>query len=301
MFLEVPNFNKYLYYFMCLLADSIYLIWIAYCMFNSKLLRNIAIFSIIYMTLTFGLIILYFYLGDIYSDSLGLNETSVAKWSRYDLISIFSGVGVFMAPIAVLLGFNAWKKQQFESSKIKTIESIKEVLTMQNNITNSFRLSRNCQLILSKTDENWRVYENREREWSDQFEQYRMDISNILQRNNFYFGKKSVITQKLYELNNNTLKIIHTIESSAFHVKGVMMGGTITSDKPEDENLDSDFLYKRCLYILEPHYAGLKQFIDDEHAGYKVAFVEFEQKEIRDYFNQFFDFLNEILEQTYQQ
>lgn len=87
--------------------------------FSRKLLQKISIFIVIYIFLTLALTILYFYLGGLYSEDLGLNSKEVAKWSRYDLISIFLGVGAFMAPISVLLGFNIWKKSILIFKKLR--------------------------------------------------------------------------------------------------------------------------------------------------------------------------------------
>lgn len=297
MFLEVPNFNKYLYYFMCLVADTVYLIWIAYCMFKSKLLRNISIFSIVYLALTFGLIILYFYLGDRYPENLGLNGTNAAKWSRYDLISIFSGVGVFMAPIAVLLGFNAWKKQQFESYKIKAIEEIKSILTKQHTITVNYRYDKDIASLLfqEKIDD----FQKNEDQWSDEFERLRTEIYCVLQNNGFYFQATNGAIQKLYDLNHSTLEIIENIEGRGFQLMQIiLMNATIPPKDGEPD--DQEFQKNKIIYLLNPTHLGLKRKLDAD-PKFNQACKDMEHKEIEIYFDTFFDYLNELLERAYKQ
>lgn len=297
MFLEVPEFNKYLYYFMCLVADTVYLIWIAYCMFNSKLIRNITIFSIIYITLTIGLVIFYFYLGDRYPEGLGLNGTDVAKWSRYDLISIFSGVGVFMAPIAVLLGFNSWKKQQFESYKIRAIEEIKMILTKQHTITMDYRLQKDIVSLLYQKEIN--KFQEYEGQWSDEFKRLHIEIMCVLQNNGFYFQATNGVIQKLYDLNNSTLEILKNIEERGFQLmQTILMNATI---QPEDgEPDDQEFIKNKIIYLLNPTHLGLKRKLDAD-PKFNQACIDMEHKEIEIYFDTFFDYLNELLERAYKQ
>lgn len=296
MFLEVPEFNKYLFYFMCLVADIVYLIWITYFMFKSKLIRNIAIFSIIYITLTIGLVILYFYLGDKYPENLGLNGANVAKWSRYDLISIFSGVGVFMAPIAVLLGFNAWKKQQFESYKIKAIEEIKAILTKQHTITMNYRLYKDIPSLLFQSKIN--EFQKNEDYWSDEFEKLRTDIVCALQNNGFYFQDTNGTLKKLYDLNNGTLKIINNIEGRSFQLmQAILFDATIVPEDGEPD--DQEFLKNKIIYLLNPTHFGLKRKLDAD-PNLKQACKDIELKEINIYFNEFFDYLNGLLTEVYE-
>lgn len=297
MFLEVPEFNKYLYYFMCLIADAAYLIWITYCMFYSKLLRNIVIFSIIYIVLTIGLIIFYFYLGDKDPEGLGLNVANTAKWSRYDLISIFSGVGVFMAPIAVLLGFNAWKKQQFESYKIKAIEEIKAILTKQHTITMEYRLYKDIASLLFQSKIN--DFQKNEDQWSDEFEKFRIEIICALQNNGFYFQATHGVLQKLYDLNNGTLEIIKNIEGRGFQLmQAILMNATIFPEDGEPD--DQEFLKNKIIYLLNPTHLRLKSKLDADPKLKQVC-TDIEHKEINIYFNAFFDYLNELLEKAYKE
>lgn len=297
MFLEVPEFNKYLYYFMCLVADTAHLIWIAYCMFNSKLIRNISIFSIIYLALTIGLIIGYFYLGDRFPESLGLSGGNIAKWSRYDLISIFSGVGVFMAPIAVLIGFNAWKKQQFETSKIRVIEDIKSILAKQNDSLKNYRLGKSVSLINNNEIENFKKLE---KDWINEFENFRSQISCILQKDSFYFVLGSVEHLKLYDLNNKTFEIMDNLEAASADIISFKSSQKLLNLKDGEVETNQETLNKR-MYLLQPMYIGLPFNYDKKQIDLKNICIEFEIDQIYKYLDDFFDYLNTLLKEAYKQ
>lgn len=285
--------NKYLYYFTCLVADLIYLIWFLWCMFFSKkLLQKIAIFIVVYVFLTLALTILYFYLGSLYPDDLGLNSKEVSKWSRYDLISIFSGVGVFLAPITVLFGFNIWKEEQFESSKIKAIETIKSILSDQERITWEYRFNNNASLI---KDRKFNEFDQREKEWSDSFEVLRHNIVSVLKNSGFYFDKCTL--DNLYEFNNETIKLITELEGASFLLKGCWVGaGDIQPE--EGEINDQDILIIKRIYLIEPTYLGIKYRLKQNNE-LKLICEEFEKDRILDPLTNYFNYLNKILKEYY--
>ena len=285
--------NKYSYYFICLIADFIYLIWLMWYMFYpKKILQKIVIFILVYIFLTLALTIFYFYLGDSYPKELGLNTSNSAQWSRYDLISIFSGVGVFLAPIAVLFGFNIWKEQQFESSKIKAIESIKSILSDQESITWKFRLNANASLI---KDGKFKEFDQREKEWSDSFEALRHNIMSVLINSGFYFEKS--ILDNLYKLNNETIKLITELESTSFLLKGCWFGsGKIQPE--EGEPNDQNILILKRIYLIEPTYLGIKYQLKRNNE-LKLMCEEFEKDRVLDPLTNYFNYLNKILEESY--
>lgn len=278
---------------MCLVADLIYLIWFVWCMFFSKkLLKKIAIFIVVYIFLTLALTILYFYLGSLYPEDLGLNSKEAAKWSRYDLISIFSGVGVFLAPIAVLFGFNIWKEQQFESSKIKAIEAIKAILSEQEKITWEYRLNNNASLI---KDGKFKEFDQREKEWSDSFEALRHNIVSILTNSGFYFDKSTL--DNLYKLNNETIKLITELEDASFLLKGCWVGSGEIQPEKNEEN-DQNILIIKRIYLIEPTYLGIKYKLK-ENVELRLMCEEFEKDKISRPLTNFFNYLNEILKDAY--
>ncbi|EXI38821.1 hypothetical protein J647_1288 [Acinetobacter baumannii 846928] len=290
--------STYLYYLLCIIADTVYLLWFAYCMFSSRLIRNIVLFTIIYFAVTIIIIWGYFYLGEIYPSQLGISNTNSVKWSRYDLISIFSGVGVFMSPIAVLIGFNAWKKQQFEASKIKAIEEMKRVLSKQKQLTDRYRLEGNASLI---KDRKWKEFDVNEKNWSDEFEGYRWEIVDILERNSFYFGRDEGVIERLYELNNTTLEIINNLEGASFQLKSCWVGsGRISPYAGEDyEEKDQFELLLKRIYLIEPnhllvkHHPRLDQKLKDSCKSY-------ENNSIEKPFNDFYKYLNQLLKTLYE-
>ncbi|MBJ8476474.1 hypothetical protein [Acinetobacter bereziniae] len=263
-------------------------------MFSSKLFKNISIFVISYLALTMLLFIVYFYLGDIYHKDLGLSAKDAAKWSRYDLISIFSGVGVFMAPIAVFIGFNAWKKQQFESSKISILEEIKIILTKQNMMTVKYRLQNNLSLLHENRHNEFR---KREKEWSDNFESYRVDIMSLLQNKGFYFGENSKELKKLYELNNNTFDVITIIEGAAFSLETTMNGiGKIIPYEGEED--DQHALKLKRMYILNPNWIYVQDQLKKDK-DLEKACKEFELNYLNKYSDEYFNYLNQLLNNLY--
>lgn len=286
--------NKYLYYFTCLVADLIYLIWFMwYMFFSKKLLQKIVIFILVYVFLTLAFTILYFYLGSYYAEDLGITAINVAKWSRYDLISIFSGVGVFLAPIAVLLGFNIWKEQQFENSKIKAIESIKSILVEQESITLVYRLTNKVSLI---KDGKFRQFEQIQSEWSDSFEIFRRKIMSILSTSGFYFKEEEL--NQLYELNNKTINIYTELRSASFDlIAGLRKGvGSIMPKKGEPD--DQNILTIKRIYLIEPNFLGLKPNFD-ENDELILMCKEFEKLNILDPSTNFVKYLNKILKEIY--
>ena len=280
---------------MCLVADIIYLMWISYCMFSSKLFKNIAIFVISYLALTMLLFIVYFYLGDVYHEDLGLNTKDAAKWSRYDLISIFSGVGVFMAPIAVLIGFNAWKAQQFEASKIRVIEEIKSILTKQNDSLKNYRIGESVYLIHNNEIEKFKKLE---KDWINEFEGLRSQINCILQKDSFYFVLGSVEHLKLYDLNNKTIEIMDNLEEASADIISFKTTKKLINLKDGEVETNRETLNKR-MYLLQPTYMGLPFNYDKKQIDQKNICIEFEKDQIYKHLDEFFDYLNELLKQAY--
>lgn len=288
--------NKYLYYFTCLVADLIYLIWFVWCMFfPKKLLQKIAIFIVVYIFLTLALTILYFYLGSLYAEDLGLNSKDVAKWSRYDLISIFLGVGAFMAPIAVLLGFDLWKRQLFETSKIKMLGELKNIVSKQREITAKYRLSDNAENLRNREDA---VFKANEKKWSDEFENYRWEIMKILETDGFYIGVDSNEIKKLYELNNSTLDIITKLESAAMQLRFCWIGNA-TIDKQEDEkDQDDNTVILKRIFLISPTNICVKINLD-RNPNLKEVFSDYEKEVIYKRLNDFYDYLNILLKEAY--
>ena len=265
-----------------------------WCMFfPKKLLQKIVIFILVYMFLTLSMIILYFYIGSLYSNDLGLNDSKTAQWSRYDLISIFSGVGVFLAPIAVLFGFNIWKEEQFESSKIKAIENIKSILSEQESITWKYRFNDNASLI---KDKKYEEFDQREKEWSDSFEALRHNIASILSNSGFYFEKD--ILDNLYKFNNETLKLISELNDASFLLKDCWCGGGRI--QPEGNEIDDqEILIIKKIYLIEPTYLGIK-YKFKKNNELELICKEFEEDKLVKPLTNFSNYLNKILKEAYQ-
>lgn len=269
--------NKYLYYFTCLIADLIYLIWFMWCMFfPKKLLQKIAIFILVYIFLILALTILYFYLGSLYPKDLGLNSSNATKWSRYDLISIFLGVGAFMAPIAVLLGFDLWKKQLFETSKIKMLGELKNIVSKQREITAKYRLSDNAENLRNLKDG---VFKENEKKWSDKFENYRWEIMKILETDGFYIGIDSNGIKKLYELNNSTLDIITKLESAAMQLKFCWIGSASVGKHEDEKHLDDNTIILKRIFLVSPNNLYIKMN-SDRDPNLKKIFSDYENEVI---------------------
>lgn len=278
------------------MADLIYLIWFVWCMFFSrKLLQKIAIFIVIYIFLTLALTILYFYLGGLYSEDLGLNSKDVAKWSRYDLISIFLGVGAFMAPIAVLLGFDLWKRQLFETSKIKMLGELKNIVSKQREITEKYRLSDNAENLRNLEGA---VFKANEKKWSDEFENYRWEIMKILETDGFYIGIDSNEIKKLYELNNSTLKIITDLESAAMQLEFCWIGNASIGKQEDEKDLDENTVILKRIFLISPTNIYVKMNLD-RNPNLKEIFSDYEKEVIYKKLNDFYDYLNILLKEAY--
>ncbi|MGT2548991.1 MULTISPECIES: hypothetical protein [Acinetobacter] len=203
-----------------------------------------------------------------------------------------------MSPIAVLIGFNAWKKQQFEASKIKAIEEMKRVLSKQKQLTDRYRLEGNASLI---KDRKWKEFDVNEKNWSDEFEGYRWEIVDILERNSFYFGRDEGVIERLYELNNTTLEIINNLEGASFQLKSCWVGsGRISPYAGEDyEEKDQFELLLKRIYLIEPnhllvkHHPRLDQKLKDSCKSY-------ENNSIEKPFNDFYKYLNQLLKTLYE-
>lgn len=265
-----------------------------WCMFFSKkLLQKIAIFILVYVFLTLALIILYFYLGSLYPEDLGLNDKNVAKWSRYDLLSIFSGVGVFLAPIAVLFGFNIWKEEQFESSKIKAIESIKSILVEQESITWVYRLSDKVSLI---KDGKFKEFEKIESEWSDSFKILSRKIVSILSASGFYFEEEEL--NQLYELNDKTINIYTELKSASLDLHAGLRNGAGSITPKKGELNDENILIIKRIYSIEPNFGGIKLNLN-QNDELRLECKEFEKLKILDPLTNFSIYLNSILKEIY--
>lgn len=286
--------NKYLYYFTCLVADLIYLIWFVWCMFfPKKLLQKIAIFIVVYIFLTLALTILYFYLGSLYPEDLGLNSKDVAKWSRYDLISIFLGVGAFMAPIAVLLGFDLWKKQMFVTAKIKAIGDLKKALIKQLDILNKFWLEDNVSLLEEgRNDPNVKIEYNQKFEnLIDQFEDLRWEVKNLLESDGFYFGIASSILSDLYKLHDQTYEIIAELDTASKNLKRFLWGEVVVVENNKDE-------YYQALYFISPQGFLIRK-LKEQGRITEDDLIKDKNDKIVNKIQDFYEYLNQILSEIY--
>lgn len=265
-----------------------------WCMFfPKKLLQKIAIFILFYVFLTLALTILYFYLGELYPEDLGLNGNNVAKWSRYDLISIFLGVGAFMAPIAVLLGFDLWKKQMFLTAKIKAIGDLKKVLIKQLDILNKFWLEENAPLLEQGID-NTTIkveYNQKFENLINRFEDLRWEIKNILESDGFYFGIASLMLKDLYKLHDQTYEVISELDTANNNLKRFLWDGIDITENNKDE-------YYQALYFISPNGFLIRKLINQDRIN-ENSLSECKNIKIVSKIKKFYDYLDQDLSEIY--
>lgn len=261
--------------------------------FSKKLLQKIAIFIVVYVFLTLALTILYFYLGSLYPEDLGLNSNEVAKWSRYDLISIFLGVGAFMAPISVLLGFNIWKNEHFNIQKIKVVDELKSILIKQRKLLDKFWEKDIVKSMCSarKSPEQQSEVQREFESVIKQFESLRMEIAEVLEEDGFYFGIDSLEIQKNYQFLDDLCQIIDELEISFSLLKKVIWDEFAVTDHNKDE-------YYQALYFISPQGFSINKL---KNQGRVNANNLSEQKKIKilSKINKFYKYLNDILHQIY--
>jgi hypothetical protein len=114
-----------------------------------------------------------------------LNEVSGSTNTRTDIIYIFTASAAFVAPVAVLVGFNLWKKQHFLTTKIEVIGNLKAVLVEQLDVLNEFwrednvRNIRNAVTMESKI-ECRQNYENMIRDFEGKRKKSETYLKNIV-------------------------------------------------------------------------------------------------------------------------
>lgn len=198
------------------------------------------------------------------------------------------------APIAVLFGFNAWKAQQYETSKIKAIERIKEILSLFNKIIIDHRLYGDSANLLRERD--FKKFNSIQSEWSKKAELFRREIMSILERDGFYFESGNSEIGKLYKLNNDLLDVITEIEFAGSMLKMCWIGSGTPS--PDDGTNDENELIIKRIYLIDPQYYGIRLQLD-ENAELKTKCQNYEKEKIYKPINNFFDYLNDLLRQIY--
>jgi hypothetical protein len=281
------EFNKYFYHFMCLSADLIYLTWLISGLVDSKMVKQIIYFCSIYIFITLACVIGYFFLGANYAIELGINQGNTAKWLRADLIAIFSAVGVFLAPVAVLLGLHEWKKQKKLVSRIDALEQYKNYISDYNKELISYQMSKfwfNLNYKNEKTNK-------------DNFERFRVNTNKIVitffhevMNKKIYFNDSEIDLFEKYI--NDFYTIIQNLDRAELVVNTIFYG------VPRPEILDNDRLqlYK-CLYLLDPSCQHIKS--NCTSAEDIKALEDFYKEQINNYINVFSEYIDSLLLQAY--
>ncbi|MND29391.1 hypothetical protein D3C81_110720 [compost metagenome] len=199
-----------------------------------------------------------------------------------------------LAPIAVFYGFQSWKLQLRDQSKIKALEKIKEKVFEFNKITFDYRYySKNLDLLRNSDKLN---FDNLLRNWVEQVESLRREIGSILEIDGFYFDKSKKELDILYEHNNNLLDVINEIEQAEFILITCWLGSATPS--PLEGGETKEIVIYKYKYLIDPsdHYLKYKL---SRKVDIEEICKSFEDEIIFTPIREFFKTLNEILQYTF--
>lgn len=280
------EFNDYFYYFICMSADIIYLTWLLRGLINLDMFKQILYFCSIYFFMTLFCLIGYFYLGENYGSDLGLEQLNAPKWARADIIAIFSAVGVFLAPIAVIIGFHEWKRQKKLVARIDALEKYKNFVADYNKELISYQMSSywyNLQYGNSKVNK-------------EKLNEFRVNANKVVitlfhevMNKKIYFLEKELDNfethiNNFYIIYKNLDKADLIVESIAFKIP-----------RPCVDSEDNLQVYKN-LYLLDPSCQHIKSSCSKEEM--KIL-DEFSKVQIHNYLNGFSDYIDDLLLKAY--
>lgn len=272
---------------MCMSADVIYLTWLIVGLVGSKMVKQIIYFCSTYIFITLTCVIGYFFLGANYALELGLNQPNTAQWLRADLIAIFSAVGVFLAPVAVFLGFHEWKRQKKLVARIDALEQYKNYISEYSKELVSYQMSK---FWFNFNYESKNVNKNN-------FEKFRVNTNKIVvnffhevMNKKIYFNESEIDLFEQYI--NNFYIIIENLD------KAELVVNTIVYNIPRHEIINNDKLqlYK-CLYLLDPSCQHIKSNCSSDED--MKALAEFSEKQINTYITVFSEYIDRLLLKAY--
>lgn len=269
-------------------ADVIYLTWIICVLIDSKMAKQIVYFCSIYIFITLASVIGYFSLGANFPIELGLTQDKTAQWLRADLIAIFSAVGVFLAPIAVIISFHNWLPQKHLEARIETIESCMKSVGELNKLLIAFQNS-NYYFNL-KYCENSKNTEN--------FNKLKIEF-NAICLNLFH----EVVNKTIYFNKNEMDKINNFINALNFDLiqnldQAQLVIDTIFFKLPRDSILTKEeYEFEKNLYLINPGCTDLKPDLTKE--TFKEEVKAYSVEKIHKYFDEFGYYLDSLLRESY--
>lgn len=281
------EFNEFFYYFICMSADIIYLTWLIRGLIDSDMFRQILYFCSIYFFITLFCVIGYFYLGANYGSDLGLVQSNAAKWARADIIAIFSAVGVFLAPIAVIIGFHEWKRQKKIVARIDALEKYKNFVSDYNKELISYQMSSywyNLQYGNSKV--------NKEilNEFRDKANKIVITLFHEVMNKKIYFLENEIDKFEIYL--NNFYQIYNNLNKADLIVESIALKLPRSCVDPQD-NLQ---IFKH-LYLLDPYCEFIKKNCNSDE---KMKILdEFSKVHIHNYLNEFSEYIDDLLIKAY--
>lgn len=222
-------------------------------MFNKNIIYQSLLFIFVYLAIFFVCSWIYFFLGNTYADELGLTGQNVAKWSRADLISIFSGVGVFLAPVVVLWGFHTWKVQEKLKLRIEALRSFKRYIVQMYEQIYEFQKKEFYSDFRNGKQEIIKVNFNN---FINNFTQLSLDLFSKMNNETAYFEETEI--EEMVERINSLWLIIKNINDSKLIVE------TIEFSLPRESLLTGEeYEFEKNLYILDPYSTRLKKELQD--------------------------------------
>lgn len=210
---------------------------------------------------------------------------------RTDVIYIFTAVATIFAPLILVFTFNSWKKQNLEESKVKAIGEIKGLMSKLYHITNKFLINNSLDSYLNGYDKQKIVEETEE--WLRNFDDIRWDILEVLQKNYYYLNSNKAESDEIFRLFDETIEVSLSIDKALSQIK--------TEFRREvGEEQDSDpFIKIKRIYLVNPYSRTLKPILE-KNSDLKEQLKKYSKEKIFDIYDNFDNYLNNILDQTYE-
>lgn len=222
-------------------------------MLNKNIIYQSILFIIVYLSIFFLCSWIYFCIGNNYAEELALTGQNVAKWSRADIISIFSGVGVFLAPVVVLWGFHTWKVQEKLKLKIDALRSFKRYIIQMYEQIYEFQ-KKGFYSDFRKG--NREVLKDNFNNFRNNFTQLSLDLFSKINNETAYFEVAEI--DEIVERINSLWLVVKNINDSNLIVE------TIEFTLPRESLLTGEeYEFEKNLYILDPFTTRLQKDLKD--------------------------------------
>jgi hypothetical protein len=209
--------------------------------------------------------------------------------TRTDVIYIFTAVATIFAPLILVFTFNSWKKQNLEESKVKAIGEIKGLMSKIFHITNKFLINNSLDSYLDSGDT--KIVKETE-DWLRKFDDLRWDILEVLQKNYYYLNSNKDESDEIFRLFNETMEVSLSIDRALNQIRT-----GFRKEEGEENELDTLIKIKR-VYLIHP-YSRLLTPLLEKNNDLKETLDKYSKAKIFDIYENFDNYLNNILDQTY--